>query len=151
MGTGEAEKACWACNILCETPTRAHVIAASHGGSNDPENFFLLCDHCHDEQPDGASREQQERWLFDAPSFWEWSGRVGDEIFGRVKAAARRRGLTDDDVSRRLATLSFEQLGDLISTGYRSAGGIANGRANCATHLTEAFLEWAAPPAKEPA
>lgn len=64
-----AHATCWACgqNDRTDEPRgwlqRAHVLAASGGGSDAPENFFLLCSVCHREQPDGASREAQEAWL----------------------------------------------------------------------------------------
>lgn len=143
LSAGQADSVCWACGILCKDsgPTRAHVVARCHGGSDDPENFILLCDHCHEEQPDGAPRVEQERWLLTAPSWDEWSGRAVDDVMDKVNAGARRHGLADADVMRWLGGLSFEELSDLIAHGYRSAGSHANGRGNCAAHLLTTFLQ----------
>lgn len=60
-----AAKTCWACRYLfvSENPERAHIIARSHGGSDHPSNFFLLCGTCHRNQPDGASRQYQLDWI----------------------------------------------------------------------------------------
>lgn len=62
-----AHRTCWACSGRGPVE-RAHVIARSFGGSNEPENFFLLCHRCHRDQPDGAPRYLQEQWLFNHES-----------------------------------------------------------------------------------
>lgn len=54
---------CWACGKYHPRLERAHVVAKAFGGSDDPDNFFLLCSLCHVEQPDAQSREAQETWL----------------------------------------------------------------------------------------
>jgi hypothetical protein len=46
-------KGCWGCGLPRMTE-RAHLLADHVGGSNDPDNFVLLCKHCHD--------HIQERW-----------------------------------------------------------------------------------------
>jgi hypothetical protein len=147
---GMAHTSCWACGIGCKTPTRAHVVAKTLGGSNEPDNFFLLCDHCHGEQPDGAPREAQERWLRDAPSWGEWSAKIADEAYGAVRAAAAKNGHPPELVSQWFGGLSFDELDAVVSGGYRGAAGLENGRHNVASRLIDTFLEWAAnAPAKE--
>lgn len=59
---------CWACGAAVKTPTRAHIVAHSQGGTYHPSNFFLLCDFCHFDQPDTCSREVQLAWLKSHPS-----------------------------------------------------------------------------------
>ena len=55
---------CWACGEDCgDAIERAHIQAVSHGGSDDPENIFLLCWRCHREQPDAAPPDAQWAWL----------------------------------------------------------------------------------------
>lgn len=44
---------------------RAHVVPHSRGGSNEVDNFALLCKRCHQEAPDTA----------DAAWFWRWVAR----------------------------------------------------------------------------
>ncbi len=57
-------RTCWGCgNSGRGLLTRAHVVPARFGGRDEPVNYFLLCDFCHDEQPDAASREVQIEWL----------------------------------------------------------------------------------------
>lgn len=59
------EWTCWACGSYDgkSKPTRAHIHPVKSGGSDDPSNFFLLCDYCHEGQPDGAPRDMQIDWL----------------------------------------------------------------------------------------
>lgn len=38
---------CWMCAVDFVSLERAHVIALCDGGSNDVENFYLLCPTCH--------------------------------------------------------------------------------------------------------
>lgn len=68
LSVSEAAKTCWACGKTSSRDSvgwleRAHVISAAAGGTNTPDNFFLLCSVCHREQPDGSSRNAQEVWL----------------------------------------------------------------------------------------
>lgn len=137
--------ACWACGISVKgsKPTRAHIKADCHGGTNDPRNFFLLCDHCHQEQPDGLPRGEQERWLLSAPSVWEWSGDIVNQMVAQVTRSATRLGVTAGEVQRWLCDVSKSGASDAISTGYRSAGGLQNGRANAIRNVVTLFEQWA--------
>lgn len=71
-------------------PQRAHIVARVHGGSWAPRNFLLLCHPCHKEQPDGACREDQLRWLRAHPHWF------GDSKYAvvedRLKAEAAATG-----------------------------------------------------------
>jgi hypothetical protein len=136
---------CWACRIACVdgTPNRAHVVGRSRGGSYEPSNFFLLCDHCHGEQPDGATRESQETWLASAPSWWEWSGRLVERALDAVHDAAARRGLGRDAVLSWLRQARGDGA-DAIARGYATSAGIENGRANAISGLVALFETWAA-------
>lgn len=59
------KQSCWSCGFLYVTsaPVKAHLIALKHGGDNRPQNFILLCQQCHEAQPDGASVDVQLMWL----------------------------------------------------------------------------------------
>ncbi len=63
----EAVHTCWACFKGIDDPNhkpqRAHIISRKNGGNYEPNNFFLLCRKCHQEQPDGNSFEMQFLWL----------------------------------------------------------------------------------------
>lgn len=64
MPHARAELECWACSAEPGAPLdRAHILAVRHGGSDMPENFFLLCWRCHGEQPDASPRGEQIAWL----------------------------------------------------------------------------------------
>ncbi len=143
----ESMETCWACRgVYPDMPlTRAHVQATVHGGSMDPRNFFLLCDHCHIEQPDGAPREAQEAWLLTAPSVWEWSGAIVDTVTRLLHSAADRLGRRPDTVREFYAT-SKDAIEKAISEGYRGAAGILNGRANAMAATVRLFERWEPPP-----
>jgi hypothetical protein len=74
---------------------RHHIIPKSRGGSNDPENFVLLCDSCHQKAPHTT----------DVDYFWEWArGREkqkADQYLNAAKEAAQLAGFNfekDTDV-----------------------------------------------------
>jgi hypothetical protein len=59
-------RTCWACgyNFRKGSPARAHVVPHSSGARiDDAGNYWLLCDVCHAEQPDGLGPQVQEVWL----------------------------------------------------------------------------------------
>jgi hypothetical protein len=60
-----ARRTCWACGAKDLPLQKAHVVAHVDGGSNDPGNYFRLCEWCHQEQPELAARAVQVRWLKD--------------------------------------------------------------------------------------
>jgi hypothetical protein len=135
----EAALTCWACRCVGSSkPSRAHVVAASHGGSNEPDNFFLLCDHCHLEQPDGAPREAQLEWLFSAPS-----GAIVDQMRAAVCSAGAGLGLTKEASDLFWGAVDRDELGRVISAGYRDAAGLQNGRANAFNNVVTLFKMWA--------
>ena len=45
---------------------RCHIIPYMVGGSDDPENLFLLCERCHLESPDYAKMEYFLKDIYDA-------------------------------------------------------------------------------------
>lgn len=60
----EATTVCWACGAQHDGGlVRAHIVPVRNGGSDAPGNFFLLCDRCHDEQPDHLALADQLSWL----------------------------------------------------------------------------------------
>ena len=67
-----ASSTCWSCKRIKSAPLeKAHIEPFSRGGSNSPDNYLLLCNHCHQSQPDGAPVEYQIEWLTKRPQFWE--------------------------------------------------------------------------------
>ena len=64
LGIEQPDADCWGCGDQAEGPlTRCHIVAVKNGGSMAPENFFLLCEHCHRNQPDGMALATQVIWL----------------------------------------------------------------------------------------
>jgi hypothetical protein len=60
---------CWRCGA--RSVERAHIVAASQGGTDDADNLLLLCHTCHMWQPDGATREEQMQWVCRGASWAE--------------------------------------------------------------------------------
>lgn len=77
---------CWACGLYQpdETMTRCHVIARRHGGDDQADNYMLLCDYCHEEQPDAAHRDLQMKWLESRQYFWNRVARHTNELIDAI-------------------------------------------------------------------
>lgn len=58
-----AEECCWNCGQQNKYTERAHIVAHSLGGSNNPENFVLLCKSCHNEAPDTSEPNDIWDWI----------------------------------------------------------------------------------------
>lgn len=80
---------CWACGRYCDdgVMNRAHVVACRHGGDDTPGNYFLLCDYCHEQQPDEATREDQIAWLENREYFWDRIGKNTQELLTALENA----------------------------------------------------------------
>lgn len=55
------ETCCWRCGIK-KRLDRCHIVPRSQGGTDTPDNFVLLCKHCHFENPN----------LNDIEIVWDW-------------------------------------------------------------------------------
>lgn len=49
---------------------RCHIVPRSLGGSDEPENLFLLCLECHDRAPNTTSREAFLQWVKSQRGAW---------------------------------------------------------------------------------
>jgi hypothetical protein len=60
----EAETHCWKCGReMSKNLQRCHIIPASLGGSNEPDNFVLLCSRCHSLAPNINNPDVMWEWL----------------------------------------------------------------------------------------
>lgn len=53
---------CWRCGVK-KRLDRAHIVPASKNGLDSPENFVLLCKHCHIDNPNLDNVEIVWDWL----------------------------------------------------------------------------------------
>jgi hypothetical protein len=137
-----ASSICWACGIDCDgTPTRAHIVAHCHGGSTDPTNFYLLCDHCHLEQPDGADRKEQDLWILNAPSWNEWGDCLVADLLESVKKFAEIHSIPPI-VLDGFYFYERQNIIRLIHEGYSRAAGLLNGRGNVKSNICMALLNY---------
>lgn len=61
------DEICWRCTDDLSKRTRklhrCHIVPLSLGGSNEADNYALLCARCHDEMPDTSNRDYFFSWL----------------------------------------------------------------------------------------
>lgn len=138
----ELERTCWACGHFSSEhkATRAHVVARSRGGTDDPSNYFLLCDVCHEEQPDGLSRELQEQWLKNRDDWFKRYYELINELFEDMTKT--QNGISREHINQWMCDSGSKYIVSLIQQGYKSAAGFKNGRANCFMLFRQDFTQW---------
>lgn len=68
--------ACYACGKACRVQ-RAHIIPDSLGGSEEPDNLFLLCIPCHQANPDTTYTDMFYSFIRNVkPHFGDWTMQV---------------------------------------------------------------------------
>ncbi|HKQ46811.1 MAG TPA: HNH endonuclease signature motif containing protein [Phycisphaerae bacterium] len=145
-----AAHTCWACGYYSKDfkPQRAHVLADRRGGANSPENYVLLCEVCHKEQPDAVSKEVLEQWLISHESVDKKTLREVLPVFEAVKAIARNRNAEGsiEAFAERLNAKADE--GTLIEefmkrVAYESSNpSPRTHRSNFAWGVAQAFVDW---------
>ncbi len=142
MDESDAASCCWACRAECKT-TKAHVRPVCDGGDDGPGNFFLLCDRCHNDQPDGAIREVQDRWVIDRESELDWVSREARGFWGDAVRLRRELASASEFLVKWIGTADVRAL---LRAGSASAAGIRNARANeraaVVGDLISRFDEW---------
>lgn len=129
-------KTCWACGAERKSVMiRAHVVAKSVGGSDTPDNYFLLCDVCHAEQPDGLSREIQESWLIESENWFVRLFKVWTQYMEELKK--KHGGNVEEYISERHFSIK-----KLAKEGYGSAAGWQNGRHNFLALVKRDYISW---------
>ena len=58
----EADERCWRCGYK-RSLERAHIIPATLGGKDEPQNLVLLCKRCHADGPNVADPEIMWDWI----------------------------------------------------------------------------------------
>lgn len=48
----------------CKGLHRCHIVSETLGGTDEPENIFMMCKKCHDSAPDTTSKEMFLRWVY---------------------------------------------------------------------------------------
>lgn len=133
---------CWACRGEDRSLEKAHVVAFSDGGSNDPSNYWLLCPECHREQPDNALPEAQVLWLLNHKTE---IAELFDYVAGTIE---QLRAMSRAEGREAIFLEWWESLGgkgmDMIASRMTSGGRITrDGFRNAVrTTLLHAFGEW---------
>jgi hypothetical protein len=112
---------CWACGIDNIEPQRAHIVARSNGGSDDPTNFFLLCGRCHKRQPDAATQETQIQWLLSQDCYLEERAEQAYRLANAIRDASEELE-ADDILMDYLAGPFIDQLREVATTAIQKSG-----------------------------
>lgn len=76
----------------CKELHRCHIVPRALGGTEEPDNIFLMCKRCHDKAPDTRSKEMFLRWV---SSQYDVNRLV--EEFDELKKALRDFGVDSDE------------------------------------------------------
>ena len=132
-------RTCWACRLEFRSslPVRAHILADKHGAlSNDPSNYFLLCNRCHTRQCDAAPREYQLRWLKSNHSI---KGQTSQEIIAEMFESIN--GISLNELLNRMIDKwgtqgMLDRFKVALKEGNKSKAGPQNGMANAVYELS---------------
>jgi hypothetical protein len=59
---------------------RCHIVPRSLGGSDEPDNLFLMCRECHDRTPNTISRDAFFKWVDGQNCFKRGMTQVREEM-----------------------------------------------------------------------
>lgn len=120
---------CWRCGEIRRLQ-RCHIVPSSAEGHDSPDNYFLLCNSCHEEAPNTTNPNRMYEWLLSSRSeiyntFW------GEKI-SDVYQNLYQKNLKDEIVSRYIKNKnSFEKL--LAQKIKECKAHIGQGRLNVST------------------
>ena len=117
----EAEEYCWRCGTQKDL-MRCHIVPHALGGKDAPSNYVLLCQQCHEENPNVADPEIMWDWLMACgadfyDSFWYWEGLREYEFIYRRKLEddlallVEHGGLSIDTLKEEMLSIAREGLG----------------------------------------
>lgn len=72
---------------------RCHILPNALGGSDSPENLFLMCEECHTLSPDTTNRAAFFRWVYDRRQRYTRGIMHPKEMLRRIDDELSRRGL----------------------------------------------------------
>lgn len=72
---------------------RCHIHPNALGGSDSPENLFLMCEECHALSPDTINRSAFFRWVYDRRHQFVFGVMHPRETLKRIDEELSRRGL----------------------------------------------------------
>lgn len=74
---------------------RCHIIPGSFGGTDSPDNLFLLCPSCHTLSPDTRNRRSFLRWVFEQRYYYSFDSCSPNSFFQKVSTELKTRGIGD--------------------------------------------------------
>jgi hypothetical protein len=94
----DLEWVCWACGESPPVrekqyrPYRCHIEQYLPERTDQPDNFILLCDRCHREQPDALTKEVLKYWLATRESKIKYDERIVAPIMASYKLLKKEFG-----------------------------------------------------------
>ena len=116
--------------------TRSHIKSRLKDGEDEAANYFLLCDVCHREQPDGLDKELQMEWLKDREDWFVRTSKIWDGWMAEL--SNKFGGNPEEYISQRV-----KHIKRILKEGFSLAAGWANGRSNVFSLLKRDYREWA--------
>jgi hypothetical protein len=104
--TGSSEKSWMKASLI-----KAHIIPHALGGSNDPDNFVLLCFWCHELNPETLSGEYFLEWMAASPTSL---GNTHYLALGQVHTWAKSLPGQPDPMQRDLTSDEFANLNEQV-------------------------------------
>lgn len=71
---------------------RCHIHPNALGGTDSPENLFLMCEECHALSPDTTNRKAFFRWVYDRRKQYVHGRMCPSEMLKRIDEELGRRG-----------------------------------------------------------
>lgn len=133
-------KTCWACKRTSTEPyIRAHIEPFLVSRNQSPDNFFILCPTCHEEQPDAQPKAEQVRWLCTHEDFHllktYWF--VIDYLLTRCPKAGGTA-----TVGEFIDDIGTDGLREILESTKTGCWSLSNIRANGLSSLGQAFESW---------
>lgn len=117
---------CWSCGLHRPdgAMVRCHIVPHRYGGDDVPSNYVLLCDYCHEEQPDSSHPDLQMEWLENREYTSCRVHRHTMELFSRLRSI-----LGDDDLQFAFSVFSIRTklIWRIARYAKRRTGGITKG------------------------
>lgn len=100
---------------------RCHILAKQFGGSNEPDNLFLLCEECHCESPDTKNREAFFRWVYRRKHEFSY-GFPLKRMLGEAIEEIRSRGYDVVSFAKGLKGMKCAEVSALVEGSVKECG-----------------------------
>lgn len=115
---GDELKDLWSDKKVNSKLQKCHILAKQFGGSDEPENLFLMCADCHAESPDTRNRAAFFRWVYRRKREYTWGVNLGGFLL-TLEREIEDRGYIFEDF---LCGMKSQDMSEIIKLGIGRAG-----------------------------